>query len=259
MGEWLKVNGESIYGTTASPMREKPSWGRITQSPGKLYLHVLSRLTEGTLSLPIRNGITKAYLLAAPDVSLELSSTPQGAVIVLPATLPDTVDTVVVAQIEGKPEMLPHDNTAHPAADGSILCDAHNVEIVYGTSLREKRTSFSGDEKRTFLDWKGERGSEDMLQWKVAGDTEGDYDVKLIYASWKHQAGNTFTLGVGDQVLNGTLELTKSGYIPQEFHVGTVHLAKGKVVLLSLKGIQVKQGGVCSRLGGVSLVPSVRK
>jgi alpha-L-fucosidase len=41
VGEWMKVNGESIYGTTASPFA-KLAWGRATQKPGKIYLHVFN-------------------------------------------------------------------------------------------------------------------------------------------------------------------------------------------------------------------------
>jgi len=41
MGKWLKVNGESIYGATASPLPEL-EWGRCTTKPGKIYLHILA-------------------------------------------------------------------------------------------------------------------------------------------------------------------------------------------------------------------------
>jgi alpha-L-fucosidase len=39
MGKWMKVNSESIYGTTASPIG-RPPWGRCTAKGNKLYLHV---------------------------------------------------------------------------------------------------------------------------------------------------------------------------------------------------------------------------
>ena len=52
MGKWMKVNGESIYGTSASPIG-KPAWGRCTAKTvgGKttLYLHVFDWPKDGKL------------------------------------------------------------------------------------------------------------------------------------------------------------------------------------------------------------------
>ena len=48
----MKVNGESIYGTTASPFPKAPAWGRVTQKPGKLYLHVFDWPKDGKLVVP---------------------------------------------------------------------------------------------------------------------------------------------------------------------------------------------------------------
>lgn len=42
IGEWMKVNGESIYGTTQSPFRKLPFDGRVTAKGNTLYLHVFN-------------------------------------------------------------------------------------------------------------------------------------------------------------------------------------------------------------------------
>lgn len=38
VGEWMKLNGESIYGCTSAEM-ERPEWGRFTKKDDVLYLH----------------------------------------------------------------------------------------------------------------------------------------------------------------------------------------------------------------------------
>ena len=40
IGAWMKVNGESIHGTTATPLPVQ-AWGESTRKGNTLYLHVL--------------------------------------------------------------------------------------------------------------------------------------------------------------------------------------------------------------------------
>lgn len=52
IGRWMDVNGESIYGSTASPIG-KPAWGRVTHNAksNAVYLHVFNWPDDGKLAI----------------------------------------------------------------------------------------------------------------------------------------------------------------------------------------------------------------
>ncbi len=102
IGEWMKVNGEAIYGTTAGPLKKAPAWGRMTQKPGKLFLHVFDWPKDGKLVVPALEGeqAKSAYLLADPNrAPLAVASGPGGTEISVPAEAPDPVASVVVLEV----------------------------------------------------------------------------------------------------------------------------------------------------------------
>ncbi|MCP4607403.1 MAG: alpha-L-fucosidase [Planctomycetes bacterium] len=104
IGEWMKVNRESIYGTTASPLGKLP-WGRCTAKPGKLYLHVFDWPTNLRLEVPgLKNQVKKAYLLSdRTRIRLSVRRVLKDKVIVrIPREAPDAVNTVVVLEIKEK-------------------------------------------------------------------------------------------------------------------------------------------------------------
>jgi alpha-L-fucosidase len=64
VGEWMKDNGEAIYGTKASPWGQAPEWGRITRKDNKLYLFVFDWKPGAKLDLELDPKlIGKAYVL----------------------------------------------------------------------------------------------------------------------------------------------------------------------------------------------------
>ena len=103
MGEWMAVNGESIYAATVNPIGELP-WGRCTAKGNKLYLHVFDWPKDGKITVPGSNiKVKKAYLLA--DKKHKLTTGSKGDFVVignLPDSAPDEIDTVVVLEVKNQ-------------------------------------------------------------------------------------------------------------------------------------------------------------
>jgi alpha-L-fucosidase len=92
MGKWLRVNGEAIYGTQASPFAKLPFDGRCTRKGDTLYLHLFARPAGGTITLV--TPATTATLLA-DGRKLATRRAGDSLVITLPEVLPDPVATVI--------------------------------------------------------------------------------------------------------------------------------------------------------------------
>jgi len=101
MGKWMKLNSESIYGTTASPIG-KPGWGRCTAKANRLYLHVFDWPTDGKLVVADLNSKVKgAYLLADKSrTALAVQRDSNAVTVAVPLKPTDEIDTVVVLKIQ---------------------------------------------------------------------------------------------------------------------------------------------------------------
>ena len=156
IGDWMQVNGESIYGTSASPFRSL-DWGRCTQkltsTGSRLFLHVFSWPENGRLVLPgIYNKVERAFLLVDEGKDLEVFNEGDNIVIAVPEDQSDPYSTVVALDLIGKPDV-----NDPPVIDSrqkifidemnvSITSDRQNVEIRYtldGTNPSSKSPSIS--------------------------------------------------------------------------------------------------------------------
>ena len=101
MGRWLKVNGDAIYGSHRTPFNEALSYGYATEKPGKVFLEVTQWPQDGMITVPMKNKIIKAYLLANPKHTLRVTNNEKNLVIHLPKKAPDPIASVIVLKING--------------------------------------------------------------------------------------------------------------------------------------------------------------
>ena len=98
VGKWMSVNGEAIYGTTASPFAEQLSFGRATQKKGRLYVHVFEWPSNGTLTLPSWGTTPRKAWLLSTKAAVPLKADASGVTLTLPPHAPDSIASVVAIE-----------------------------------------------------------------------------------------------------------------------------------------------------------------
>lgn len=107
MGEWMRVNGEAVYGTKASPWGLF-EWGRCTVKETRdgtsIYFSVFNWPADGKLTIPsFTNKVVSAKLVATGG-KVKASADGTNLVLTLPAAAPDPVASVVRVDVRGKVE-----------------------------------------------------------------------------------------------------------------------------------------------------------
>jgi alpha-L-fucosidase len=105
MGKWMKVNGEAVYGTKASPWGLF-SWGRCTKKEIKdkttLYFSVFDWPADGKLVIPHLNNKVVTVVLLSDGTKLKTSvSKERTLTIVLPSKTIDPIASVIKVTVTG--------------------------------------------------------------------------------------------------------------------------------------------------------------
>ena len=95
MGQWLRENGESIYGTRGGPIPPRP-WGVTTRKGNKVFVHVLDWPDE-LLAIPdIPNVKTAKVFPGGTPVTMRRAE--GGLLLRLPAGVRNPIDTIIVLE-----------------------------------------------------------------------------------------------------------------------------------------------------------------
>jgi alpha-L-fucosidase len=94
MGRWMKVYGDSIYGTTYGPLQSLP-FGKTTAKGKLIFLHVFDWPANGRLEVPGLSGRVAQIGLLGDKRKLKYQQENDKLIIQVPLVAPDPNDSVV--------------------------------------------------------------------------------------------------------------------------------------------------------------------
>ncbi len=198
MGEWLDVNGESIYSAEAFDLRKDiHDWGKITykheaNENHKLYLHVFNWPYDNKLSL---TGVTtkpiKAYILQDKLKSaLSFKHEEVFTEIDLKGSQPNPFISVVVLEYDQKPEVI--NGFVAKSIDGGYSLYHNNLLSEDGEGVFKRKE-------------KGGTLPEHILvegtyhcTWKIFVDKPGKMKIDVSYSFQGEKPGGTISVKSSD-------------------------------------------------------------
>ncbi len=145
VGEWMRVNGESIKGTQAGPFDATP-WGSCTMKslPGggtRLYLHVFKWPADGVIRVPgLLNDLASASILGGSAITSWDHGDGSEIVLHAPAKPANEHDCVVAIDLKGEPDVAVAPTIA---ADSSVFVGSTILKL--GSSQKGVEVRYTTD------------------------------------------------------------------------------------------------------------------
>ncbi len=173
IGKWMAVNGESIHGSTRTPLARQ-SWGDSTVKGSTIYLHVFDWPSDGKLIVGgLVSDVSKAYLLADQRELTVERLNEKDAVVNLPEKAPDATDSVVVLESKGEIK----------AESGRLLLTdvPRNQLLAFDAKTSARRLTY-GDGKEGHYYVTGFAHSGDAISWKIRNNQAATFDITMGYS-----------------------------------------------------------------------------
>jgi hypothetical protein len=199
IGKWWRVNGESIRGTTRTPLPVQ-AWGESTRKGNRLYLHVFDWPQDGHLVLAgLKSNIKRAWLLA--DAKCDALKTERVNALdwrlSVPGVAPDPADSVVVIEGEEPLACDPVRLLLPTAATNTLRVfdgDRHGKTLHFG----------AGKTRDAFVDnWSKPT---EFMAWPVRLDEAASFDVAVSYDAVNGSSASRYIVQVGDERLTGSVD-----------------------------------------------------
>jgi hypothetical protein len=238
IGAWWSVNGESIRGTTRTPLPVQ-AWGESTRKGNTIYLHVFDWPRDGRLVVGgLKTEVKQAWLLAdrANTNSTQLKVVRMNPLDVrvegLPQNATDPNDSVVVLDCAGEPQADPARLLTTSVAVDTLR--AFDAQLVGPLQFGPGKTSVSFVKNWTRQD--------ETIMWPVRLNEKATFEATLVYDAPTDTVRNRMVEGDAGK------ELVRAG----KGAGGTYQLALGPQTFTQ----PVKSGlNVKAALGRVTLPP----
>lgn len=264
IGGWMRVHGDSIYGTSASPFPRQLPWGRCTQrSLGdgvtRLYLHIFRWPFDSVLRVPkLANEILAVSLLSEPGAGpLDHGQDTSGDLPVhLPGAEPNDYATVVTLDVKGVPEVVIP--PIAPDQSGLLALDADLAVIVPGpvlgeiSGLGETATTLCYNSATRTLDAWGNPG--DRAFWPVTIARPGTYAVEVTYSCKAGEGGGEYAVEHGEQSMRFTPSATPERDEFRTDAVGVLEIESTKRAEIAIRPLH-QTGKNPMKLRALTLMP----
>jgi alpha-L-fucosidase len=252
IGDWLQVNGTSIYETEKGP-HYFLEWGTCTRKGNVLYYQIFDWPENGELVIPgLKTNIVSASFLAdinnkalkvkykKGDIHITIpKSAPYKMVNVLKVVLSDIpkVDNSIRAfkkELKEKDAMRSVPSGGYFLPAGFAKIHGEKLHFVYGTGAGAQRENLKG--------WTEES---DWAEWNILAKKEGSYNIEITYGNLVD--GGTFELTIAGEKFEHAVKAiplhSKAKKSPliikyKTFDLGNVILKPGKYKL-SIKPLKI--------------------
>ncbi len=227
VGDWMQQNSESIYGTSPSPFPYDLPWGYSTREGNRLFLHVFDWPENGRLSLSgLNNEVEIAYSLLNPEVALSVERDETGGLSIdLPAEQPDAINSVIVLEIDGDPDIDPY--VVEQSEDDSVLLDYLSASTSGAAQKRFNRRGESGHFHISKM-----QTTDDFVEWHVQMNTPGTYHVDITYAARPGWEDARFVVEMGQERIEGSVQSTEGWYEYKTERIGQLEVTRaGRAVV----------------------------
>lgn len=238
VGNWMKVNGEAIYETEASPFPRRLPWGRVTQKPHAdgsvtVYLHVWDWPAAGSILLPTLKELPASARLIQGSGKVTCETTAEGVQVNLPGKAIDPAVSVVVLEF-AKPLTISMQAEVVPGKEGYFAISPLDADLfgTYSGNIQLKDRSAGA----YLSGWEDERF---YVEYPIRTPTAGKWQVSAEVASEKP---SELSLEFHKTKVKAQIPATGGYGVWKQVELGVLELPQGET-LLDLKPIQGKWAG----------------